>query len=167
MDSSTRVAVAPPLPERSPLRRLRNFRRRSWGEQCLFFVSLPLVAAMRVGLTFVGYRRLERLLARFPRRVTRDRRPRRGLAAAYSAQVGWAVTAAARFVPCATCLTQAVAARWLLARMGRPAQLSIGVAPRPEGGIEAHAWLISEDRIVTGGPPAAIARYTVITRFDA
>lgn len=48
---------------------------------------------------------------------------------------------ASRFVPRATCLTQALVAHRLLTRAGHEAELQIGLG-RGEGGfIEAHAWV--------------------------
>lgn len=171
MASPRPAAAAPSPPRRWALSRarasLRSFRHRSRAEHLLVLEALPVVILVRLGLTLLGYRRLDRLLAR-PRSLARPPDRQLGHAAdAAVARVGWAVATAARAVPRATCLTQAVAARWLLARRGRPALLSIGVAPRPGGGIEAHAWLVSGARIVTGGPAATIARYTVLARLDA
>ena len=62
-----------------------------------------------------------------------------------------AVQAAARFVPAATCLTQALALRALLARRGRPSTLTLGVR-HPARSVEAHAWLEADGRIVLGDP---------------
>ena len=45
---------------------------------------------------------------------------------------------------------QALTAKTLLARAGQPAALRIGVAKKPDGHLEAHAWLESEGRIVVG-----------------
>ena len=64
-------------------------------------------------------------------------------------RVVWAVRIAARFVPRATCLTQSLAARILLARHGHPSQLRLGVA-RDDGCFDAHAWVESNGRVVIG-----------------
>jgi Transglutaminase-like superfamily len=53
----------------------------------------------------------------------------------------WAVRAAARLVPFATCLTQSVALYRLLARAGYPSRIQIGVATDPAAGFQAHAWV--------------------------
>ena len=60
-------------------------------------------------------------------------------------------------MPRATCLTQALALRSLLAADGRPSALRLGVA-RERRGFEAHAWLESEGRILIGG--GDVQRYT-------
>ena len=56
---------------------------------------------------------------------------------------------ASKFVPYATCLTQALAARKLLERCGQVAELKIGVT-KSNGDFEAHAWLEIDGRIVLG-----------------
>jgi hypothetical protein len=73
----------------------------------------------------------------------------------------WAVTAASRYVPGATCLAQALAAQVLLGRTGYPARLRIGVAKGEERKFEAHAWVESQGRVVIGGP--GLGRFTPLT----
>lgn len=54
-----------------------------------------------------------------------------------------------RFVPFASCLTQALAAKEVLKGYGQSSTVRIGVAPK-DLTIEAHAWLEVEGRIVLG-----------------
>ena len=62
------------------------------------------------------------------------------------------VRRASRCVPGATCLTQALSAQLLLARVGMASTLHIGVATGSAGrGIRAHAWLNCLGTTVTGG----------------
>jgi hypothetical protein len=72
-------------------------------------------------------------------------------------RVVWAVEAAARRVPSATCLTQALAAKAMLNRRGFSIDLHIGVAKGSQGNLEAHAWIEYAKRVVIGGPE--IKRY--------
>jgi hypothetical protein len=60
-----------------------------------------------------------------------------------------AVRFASRYVPYASCLTQALAARKLLGEYGQTAELKIGVT-KSDGDFEAHAWLEIDGRIVLG-----------------
>jgi hypothetical protein len=64
------------------------------------------------------------------------------------------VERAARLVPRATCLVQALAGVWLIARTGAPVALQVGVAFGARG-LEAHAWLESGERVILGGDEAA------------
>ena len=64
-----------------------------------------------------------------------------------------AVKAASRFVPKATCLTQALAASWLIRRHGQSSDLVIGVAKDDRSQLIAHAWLEKDGRIILGKHP--------------
>ena len=66
-------------------------------------------------------------------------------------RVGWAIRKAANHVPRATCLTQALAAQLLLSRFHYASQLCIGIARKEDGGMDAHAWIEAEGRVVIGG----------------
>ena len=71
-----------------------------------------------------------------------------------------AVRLASGYVPYASCLTQALAARKLLAYYGQGADLKIGVT-KSEGDFEAHAWLEIDGRIVLG-KQRVHSRYAVL-----
>jgi hypothetical protein len=120
----------------SALRRLSGERRRALIE------ALCVVAAIRAGLSTIGFTRLRRLLG--PVLEVRGA-PVPGA----PARVRWAVARAARPVPGATCLTQALAAQVLLARAGHASSLRMG-ARRRNGVLEAHAWLEDGERVVYG-----------------
>ena len=66
------------------------------------------------------------------------------------ARLAWAVATAARVVPCATCLVQALAARRMFAHHGYPSSVRIGVANSREAGFAAHAWLEHEGSVLAG-----------------
>lgn len=64
-------------------------------------------------------------------------------------QLAWAVRTAARRVPGATCLVQALALQRLLSQQGHASELHIGVA-RHDQSFEAHAWLTHHGEILIG-----------------
>ena len=74
----------------------------------------------------------------------------------------WAVVHASRVVPRATCLVQALALRYLLARAGQPGCIRIGVAEDDTGKFEAHAWVQYHDRILIGALTDRIERFVPI-----
>ena len=76
------------------------------------------------------------------------------------AQSVWAVKLVSRYLPHATCLTQAIAVQALLASIGQGSRVEIGVA-KDAGKFEAHAWVTCGDEIVIGGPN--VARYSRLT----
>jgi hypothetical protein len=68
-----------------------------------------------------------------------------------------------------TCLSEAIAARFLLARAGFQSELRIGVK-KTEGRFEAHAWLECPDNIVIGNPSPEgkqFSRLPALGRFCA
>jgi hypothetical protein len=75
-----------------------------------------------------------------------------------------AVAAVSRFVPTATCLTQAFAAQMMLARAGHATDLRIGVAKR-DGALEAHAWLEYQGTVVYGELPG-FSRFTAMPPME-
>jgi hypothetical protein len=65
----------------------------------------------------------------------------------------WAVALASRYVPAATCLTQALAGQVLLNQHCAPTVLRIGVMKDQRGEFQAHAWIESQGRVVIGDVP--------------
>ncbi len=72
-------------------------------------------------------------------------------------RIGWAIAVAARYIPAAKCLVQAIAGRNLLASYGFPADIHIGVAKDSKNWLSAHAWVEVEGKTVIGGDTAAYA----------
>lgn len=112
---------------------------------------LATVVAMRCGLTLFSYRRMGRHIAGF------------GASDAPTAgelrRVAWGIAAVARLVPFASCLTQALAGQYTLARSGKVAQIRIGIERDTGSELRAHAWLISGPHIVLGGPASSLDRF--------
>lgn len=127
--------------------RIRKVFALSASERCLLAESLILVGLIRVALWVLPFRMLRPLVERFAssRAGAGSPDPR------IIDEVTWAVAAAAGRVPGATCLTQALAARVLLARRGEPCDLRIGVARDERSGIRAHAWLEHRGTVILGG----------------
>ena len=63
------------------------------------------------------------------------------------------------------CLSQALAARWLLSRDGYAADLKIG-ARMEDGELAAHAWLERDGRVILGGADSP-AKYAQLESLDA
>ncbi len=57
------------------------------------------------------------------------------------------------YVPYASCLTQALAARTLLGLKGQNSQLKIGVGKDEDGKFMAHAWVEIDGKIIIGKLP--------------
>jgi len=128
------------------VRRISRFLSLPPAERNLFLRAVCLVCAVRLGLWFLPSRTVLRgvLGLERPDGLSAHSHPVDRLA--------WAIRAAARYVPRATCLTQALALQWLLVRSGRVSRLHLGAKKSPQGTLEAHAWVECEDRVVIGGP---------------
>jgi hypothetical protein len=125
-------------------------------EKALAVEVVALLAYFRLGLKSLPLKELLRLLD-----WSAPAAPWRGAAPPeYLAQVSRQTEAAgARFLHDGPCLTQALAALWLLKIKGIPARLVIGVDKTPGGSLIAHAWVESEGAVVTGGPAEALKKY--------
>ncbi len=69
-----------------------------------------------------------------------------------------------------TCLKRSVVLYWLFHRVGIPVELQVGVKRTPTGTLEAHAWLVRDNRPYLepgagNGRGEAAADFTVIARF--
>jgi Transglutaminase-like superfamily len=137
------------------MRALARFLKLGWRDRLFLARCVFTVASVRLGLSLFSYTTLRRWLA---------------TAAASQAasddvaqRIAWGVVNAARIVPGATCLSQAFAAQLMLARAGYRSQMRIGVAKDERGQFIAHAWLISNDRVVVGGSSEDLQRYVSLT----
>lgn len=114
------------------------------GSEIIFLSHCFLVvASVRLGLTFLSYNRVRNVVARLEARQCASMGELR--------RVSWGIAAAARFVPRATCLTQALSGQYILARQGNASNIRIGIERGTGEQLKAHAWLVSDNHIVLGG----------------
>lgn len=138
---------------------LAKFAALSASEKIYLLKCVPVVLAVRAGLTLLSYRTLKRWMPKGGAQVPADRTALR--------RVSWGVRNAARIVPGATCLTQALAAQFLLARSGHASNIRIGVAKDKDSRVIAHAWLVCEGRVVVGGSIREVQQYKFLADLDA
>ncbi len=124
----------------------------------LLIKAALLVSAVRLGLWILPFQIVLRMLEVQKKKTAafEEANP-----AASLDRCIWAVKAASQYLPAATCLTQALAAKTLLTKKGYPADLRIGVLKTKEGQLEAHAWVESDGKIVIGDLPD-LARYNAL-----
>lgn len=93
-----------------------------------------MVIVIRIALWLLPFRSLQRLIRsrHLPFSLPSD---------TPTVRLVWAVRAASRRVPLASCLTQSLALQFLLARAGHPSQIRFGIDKDPETGFHAHAWV--------------------------
>lgn len=119
------------------------------GDYVLLLQALATVTAIRFSLWLLPSRLLLKRVARLVDRASMTASPTPDVR-----RIGWAVRRASRFVPQATCLTQALSTQTILARRGYRSILRIGVAKTPEEGFAAHAWVEINGGILVGGAGA-------------
>jgi hypothetical protein len=138
---------------------LARFLRLSAADRLLVLRVIPLVAAIRTALWLLPFGLLRSLLRR---RVVVRVFPALEMPVT---RLAWAVHAASRAVPCATCLTQSLALQFLLRQLGHPALLQIGVA-RHDRQFVAHAWIECGGQILLDDPDE-VARYRLLTSLSS
>jgi hypothetical protein len=105
--------------------------------------TAALVVAVRLALWILPFVRLRRMVLALAR-------PRAGQILRYQAEeLSYAVRAVSRYVPRASCLTQALVLHILLRRESWPSKIQVGVN-KSAGRFHAHAWVESDERIVIG-----------------
>lgn len=135
------------------VRRAAQLRALSAPEQATLVLALLLVAHVRLALSVLPSRITLKLVRRLADTDVADLPVRQGTVPIE--HVAWAVEAASRFVPNATCLTQAVAGHLLLRRCGYATKLCLGVARPSKGEFYAHAWIERDGRVLIGGAQSA------------
>ena len=138
--------------------RLNKFLRLPFSEKILFIKACTVLGIIRLGLSLLPFITLKNVLrvigpsiARADERLSED-------------QLVWAVAAASRFIPKATCLAQALAIQLFLKQSGREAYVHIGV-DRGEGGrLDAHAWVERKGKVLFGG--SNLSRYTHLLALE-
>jgi hypothetical protein len=114
-----------------------------------------MLGVFRLGLWLLPFKTMQRLVAEtnpVTNQVPVDR-------------ITWAVKVAGRYVPEATCLTQALAAQALLGCFGHPAKLRIGVVRGDGEKLLAHAWVEIQGKVVLGGLED-LSRYTPLPPLE-
>jgi len=131
-----------------------NHLQVKWSYLSLVFKCIILVSVIRLVLTFKSYKPVIKAISSIEGSKANYRKP---------LILAWGVKKASRFVPKATCLTQALALRWLMARSDQDCAIRIGVMSDPSGaGMKAHAWVIYNSDIIIGGDSEDISNYTVL-----
>jgi len=127
--------------------RLKKFLSLDRYDQRMLIEALALLIWARLLLWIVPFPALHRRLSH--QRVRKIAPPKD---APYYMST---IERAAQYVPGASCLTQSLAARWLLTRSGHDAALRFGARRNSAGKFEAHAWVESEGKILSRSIPDA------------
>jgi hypothetical protein len=151
--SDGRKATLTELVRMSPIAKLR------FWDYVLAFRVIIWTIAVRVGLTTLRFATVRSLIMDRARPIT-DR---------YTIeQIVWGVRAVSRYVPNATCLTQALVVQRFLITSGYRCRFRLGVAKDAVRGFEAHAWVECDERVVIGESvgESVTSRFTPIAAWD-
>jgi hypothetical protein len=143
-------------------RRLHKFLHLPPWDRRLLIKATMTVGAVRMGLWALPFRILRRIVSTTTRAA--DEVQTADLTTIN--RVVWAVWTASRYVPAATCLTQALATQVLLGRRKQPACLRVGVAKGEDGQLQAHAWVESDGVVIIGGSESELGQYTPLLTVD-
>lgn len=120
-------------------------------------LCVAALAAMRFALTCTGYAAIRR---RMPKAAASPQ------SHYYARQLARRIEQLAQLVPGASCLTQALALQYLLARAGHACELHIGVRCSGAGRFEAHVWVCCNGRIVLGAATTRLADFTPLVKLS-
>lgn len=132
--------------------RFAKFRALPPRDRLLLVEAFAALGFVRIALHLVSIDRLRAWAGR------------RGSGGKPLDRIVWAVRAAQRAMPGATCLCAALALQRLLSAEGRVSDLHIGVT-RERQGIAAHAWLVHDGQVLIGEQEQD--RYTILTTWRA
>lgn len=127
------------------MKRLGKFLHLTRSERRLLLSAALLLGAIRLGLWLLPFQTLRRLLVR----ITGKKQLQ--AARVSVSRVVWAVEVVSRYMPGVKCLARALATQALLRQHSHQAHVRIGVARSQKGQLQAHAWVESQGRIVSGG----------------
>lgn len=149
--------------------KLVGLRSYSAGEVLLAPVAIMLLGLARAAIIVIPFRWYVRALGHVSSidAASISISPRQD---SIARSVGRSVRASAAITPWqSVCLPQAIAASLLLKACRIPHVSHFGLAPgetSPEAApMQAHAWLIAGERIITGAP--VLPEYTVVATFSS
>ncbi|NMG05976.1 lasso peptide biosynthesis B2 protein [Brasilonema sp. UFV-L1] len=135
------------------MKQLRKFLKLSGSDRHLLAITLILLGAMRLGLFFLTFRNLLKLLQKIDKQNVRFPFETHGSQISVG-KIVWAVNVGTRYMPGgAKCLARALTTQFLMNRYGYSCELRIGVAKEKGGQLEAHAWIEYQGRVAIGNLP--------------
>ena len=142
---------------RSTLGKLRTLSRVGLRQQALVAEAIAAMLRARIVVLLRPFPKVSKRFGEFvppsDPRVTAHGVGATPEQAQIARDVGWAVAAAAPFMPFrSVCLQQAMAAHAMLRRRGIPCVMHFGAGKGDEKPIDAHAWLDAAGVKVTGYP---------------
>jgi len=133
---------------------LRKFHRLPKREKHLFFRAVFMLFYYRIRLKTTSLQTLFTSVCNRSQKIQLYKKDQ----SITPERIGRLISRAARFVPYATCLSQALVGKILFAENGYTTEFHIGVCKDTAAGFEAHAWLSLDEKIILGYHPD-LSRY--------
>ncbi|MBW4630356.1 MAG: lasso peptide biosynthesis B2 protein [Iphinoe sp. HA4291-MV1] len=147
------------------MKQLRNFLELSRSDRYLLAITFILLGAIRLGLFFLAFRNLLKLVQKVSKPTFRF--PFETHESQISVgKIIWAVNVATRYMPGrAKCLARALTTQLLMSRYGYLCELRIGVAKEQGGKLEAHAWIEYQGQVAIGNM-TDLSRFIPLPSFE-
>ena len=129
------------------MRTWQRFRALNAADRRLIVEGAAWLLGVRIGLSALPFLTLQRALSRLSASVPHAADP-----LDEPQRVAWAITSAARHLPCSTtCLIESLAAHAMLRRRGVDCVVRFGVRPpRGRPALAAHAWIEHDGAVLLG-----------------
>lgn len=145
------------------MNRFSKFLVLSWKERFLLLEAFSFLGMVRALLLLLPFKHIAPYLGR--QLPMEDIRGSKFPPSEEAIQIGWAVDVMSRYTPWeSTCLTQAIACKFMLRQRGLPSLLYLGTKKDETGQFTAHAWLENENSILLGGGDSE--SFTVLSAFS-
>lgn len=141
------------------MRRLRRILSLRPAEAWALCQALVTVAAVRLA---IARRRTDEVRAATAVLGAERQAPQSDLRV-----VAWSVTAAARLIPGATCLTQALAGQRILARKGYASTVRLSLPAGRDSDFRPHAWLLAGNVIALGGTATDYRHHRALLDYES
>jgi hypothetical protein len=138
---------------------MRGFSRSLFSDHRLILEALVLVCAFRTALWILPFHTIRSLVAERTKPVNGQTINDLVLIK----RLASSVKRTSKYVPAASCLTQALATLVLLGRYGQTGVLRIGVAKTAKGEFKAHSWVECNNQVVIG-KTRSLKSYAVLSR---
>ena len=131
------------------LKRIKNFHQLTGPEKQILFLAWRRLWQVRISLWFGSYKQTR---SRIEDKINSSAtKPNKSVSAD---GIAYLVTVVSRWVPSATCLTQALVGEWMLKEAGFNTSLHIGIKKGEDKEFEAHAWIELNGEKLLGGTVA-------------
>lgn len=132
--------------------KLSKYFKLSLPDKLLVVEALLLLAAARLAIVGVSFKRVASFLGRRSENVEAGDEPANSNTASVK-RIAWAIRRVGLVTPWrSNCLAKAIAAQVMLRRRGIAAALYFGMVKNSDGEYAAHAWLTSGGVVLTQNP---------------